>query len=74
MLILPAILLLAAAEPQVVIYPTPPGEPASADYRVRVEGRELYVAPVATLRRGPASYASFDFQGKARIEIGRAHV
>ncbi len=48
----------------VVRYPAPPGAPRSPDYRVFVDGEEIftYQAPVA-------SFAAFDFEGEVAIEI-----
>ncbi len=75
-----AMLLFQAASAQVVIYPTPAGEPQSTDYQVWVNGQPVFGytsyefdpnssqtlngRPVA-----PLTFASFDFQGTVTVTV-----
>lgn len=54
-----------AGTSQAIIYPAPQGLPASADYEVSVNGKEVFVyaSPV------PAAYCSFDMSGPVEIII-----
>ncbi len=72
---MPALLLAlvfaqaAQPEPKLTIYPAPQGEPASPDYTVAVEGREVFVYLAKVLHAGPASFAYFDFSGTVNVAV-----
>ncbi len=57
------------AATKVVTYPAPPGEKASDDYTVSVNGKPVSVYEIDTLNGGPASFAYFDFEGKVTVTI-----
>ncbi|MDD2763644.1 MAG: glycosyl hydrolase family 28 protein [Opitutaceae bacterium] len=57
------------ADAEIVVYPAPPGETPSSDYRVTVNGRAIHVYTAQTLNGGPASFAYFDFSGKVTVTV-----
>ena len=68
------------AAPRLVIYPTPPGEPASQDYEVRVNGRPVFCytsyrfdvdskTALAGRPVSPVSFCSFDHEGPVEVEV-----
>jgi len=54
---------------EVVTYPSPSGEKASADWKVSAGGKPLHVYTAPTLRGGPASFAYFDFSGSVSVTV-----
>jgi len=69
-LVLLAIALNAqGADGQVVTYPGPKGEPASADYTVEAGGKPVFVYTANVLHGGPASFAYFDFAGTVQVKV-----
>lgn len=75
--------LLAAMQPEIVIYPAPANEALSQDYRLEVNGQPvaIYLAKMAEVEDrpawtldpadvgGPYSFAYFDFTGEVTLKI-----
>ncbi len=63
--------LTAAPQQKLVVYPAPPAGSvkASEDYRVHVNGREVFAHTAQVLHGGPASFAAFDFAGSVDVTI-----
>ncbi|WP_242083472.1 glycosyl hydrolase family 28 protein [Aestuariivivens sediminis] len=69
--------------PRLTIYPAPPNEIRSGDYKVEVNGKpvDIYLAEIATVKNrpawtlnpedvgGPYSFCYFDFSGKVTIKV-----
>ena len=64
-----AISAVQAAAPKLLIAPAPDGETASPDWSVEVEGKPVFLYTVGTLNGGPASFGSFDFEGKVSVTV-----
>ncbi len=69
-----ALLLLCFCHPlsaraDVTIYPAPPGEKASPDYTVAVNGQPVHVYSVETFVGERASFASFEFSGAVTVTV-----
>jgi hypothetical protein len=73
----------SARASRVVVFPAPKGIAASPDYRLRVNGNEVFCyaarasrghwfdrkADSYRFRTGPAAFAVFDFDGRVKVEI-----
>lgn len=73
------VVLTSYSQGEVVVYPTPPGERLSEDYRVSVAGQEVAVYTARTLDPpfagkgwdygGPYSFVNFDTDGPVEVQI-----
>ena len=62
-------LILSAAENTVITYPETEGMPISKEWKLSAGGKNVILYSVDTMNGKNASFGSFDFTGRAELEI-----